>query len=159
VQFEALPDARVLRFIRRILLGLLTLGTLGMSVELLLIGHYADRNQIIPLALAGLTIGVIVWTALRPGVVALRTLQFMMLLFAGAGIVGIALHFQANAEFQRDIDPSIGGLDLVRKVVTATAPPALAPGVMVQLGLLGLVYTYRHPALREDAPGASERRA
>jgi len=23
----------------------------------------------------------------------------------------------------------------------------LAPGTMVQLGLLGLVYTYRHPAL------------
>jgi hypothetical protein len=33
------------------------------------------------------------------------------------------------------------------KVVTAKAPPALAPGVMVQLGLLGLVYTYKHPAL------------
>jgi len=37
-------------------------------------------------------------------------------------------------------------------VVEATAPPALSPGLLVQLGLLGLVYTYRHPAL-----GAAER--
>jgi hypothetical protein len=45
------------------------------------------------------------------------------------------------------MDPSLSGWPLFVKVVTAKAPPALAPGVMVQLGLLGLVYTYRHPAL------------
>jgi len=25
----------------------------------------------------------------------------------------------------------------------------MSPGIMVQLGLLGLLYTYRHPTLRE----------
>ena len=29
----------------------------------------------------------------------------------------------------------------------AKAPPVLASGIMVQFGLLGLVYAYRHPAL------------
>ena len=29
----------------------------------------------------------------------------------------------------------------------AKVPPVLAPGVMVQLGFVGLLYAYRHPAL------------
>jgi hypothetical protein len=33
----------------------------------------------------------------------------------------------------------------------AKAPPALAPASMIQLGLLGLLYTYRHPSLRSTA--------
>ena len=33
--------------------------------------------------------------------------------------------------------------------MTAKAPPALAPAGMIQMGLLGLLYTYRHPALRQ----------
>jgi hypothetical protein len=32
-------------------------------------------------------------------------------------------------------------------------PPLLAPGVMMQLGLIGLAYTYKHPALN----GAKEK--
>jgi hypothetical protein len=32
--------------------------------------------------------------------------------------------------------------------MTAKAPPALAPAGLIQLGLLGLLYTYRHPALQ-----------
>ena len=30
------------------------------------------------------------------------------------------------------------------KVLEAKVPPALAPGVMIQLGLIGLAYTYRY---------------
>lgn len=139
-----------LRFIRRAVLGIVALGIVGISVELLFINHHEDATQVIPLGLAGVALITIVWTAVKPGVASLRALQFVMLAFIGAGITGITLHFQANAEFQRDIDPELGGLALVWKVVEATAPPALAPGVMVQLGLLGLVYTYRHPALRDE---------
>jgi hypothetical protein len=36
------------------------------------------------------------------------------------------------------------------------ATPALAPGTMVQFGLLGLLYTYRHPRL--DAAERETRR-
>jgi hypothetical protein len=36
---------------------------------------------------------------------------------------------------------------LFSTVMTAKAPPAMAPGAMVQLGLIGLVYCYRHPAI------------
>jgi hypothetical protein len=52
-----------------------------------------------------------------------------------------------NVEFQRDIDPSMGELALMRKAIRAKSPPALAPGAMIQLGLIGLTSTYRHPRL------------
>jgi len=63
-------------------------------------------------------------------------------LFLVAGLAGVALHFDGAAEFQREIDPAIGAWDLVKKVMRAKAPPVLAPGVMLQLGLIGLIYTY-----------------
>jgi len=139
-----------LETVRKGILGIVALGTIGMSAELLLIGHYEDPSQLFPLvsAAAALLLMLVVW--LRPSVVLLRTLQFVMLTFVGTGITGITLHFGASAEFQREIDPSISGVALIRKVMDATAPPLLAPGVMVQLGLLGLLYTYRHPALGDD---------
>ncbi len=81
------------------------------------------------------------------GRASVRALQFVMSLFVAAGLAGVALHFQSTLEFQREIDPSLAGFGLVLKALQAKAPPALAPGVMVQLGLLGLAFAYRHPAL------------
>jgi hypothetical protein len=129
-----------LSWIRPSTLALVALGTVGMSVELVV-------------AAVGLV--TIATVAVRPRAGLIRLLQFVMLTYAGTGIIGIALHYQANAEFQREIDPALGGLALFWKVVEATAPPALAPGVMVQLGLLGLVYTYKHPALGEQEFGGA----
>ncbi|MEY4609441.1 MAG: hypothetical protein RL625_1658, partial [Gemmatimonadota bacterium] len=42
--------------------------------------------------------------------------------------------------------PSLLGLDLWVAVFRGEAPP-LAPGTLVQFGLLGLLYAYKHPAL------------
>jgi hypothetical protein len=144
-------EARALRFIRRVVLLIVALGTSGMSIELLLIGHVEDSSQLIPLVLAGIALAVVLWTVIAPRRAILRLLQLTMLSFIGAGIIGIALHFQANSEFQREMDPAIAGWDLFWSVVQATAPPALAPGVMIQLGLLGLASTYKHPALGDSA--------
>jgi hypothetical protein len=146
-------EAATLATIRLVLLGLVALGTIGMSVELALIGHWEDSDQLIPLVVAAAGLVAVTAAAVRPGVGTVRLLQFMMLTYIGTGIVGITLHYEANAEFQREIDPTLAGLALFWKVVAATAPPALAPGVMVQFGLLGLLYTYRHPALTEASFG------
>lgn len=150
-------DARTLAAVRGGLLALVAFGTLGMSVELSLIGHWEDVDQVIPLAVAASGLVAVLAVAVRPGVGTLRLLQFVMLTYIGTGLIGMTLHFKANAEFQREIDPSLGGAALFWKVVEATAPPALAPGVMVQFGLLGLVYTYRHPALKEQDFGADRK--
>jgi hypothetical protein len=133
------------------ILGIAALGTLGMSAELLLIGHYADASQLLPLIAAAVALALMVVVWLRPRVVTLRTLQFVMLTFLGIGVTGVTLHFEASVQHQRETDPASSGVALIRNVMDATSPPLLAPGVMVQLGLLGLLYTYRHPALGDEA--------
>lgn len=141
---------RTLHTVRSAVLAVVAFGIVGMSAELLLIGHYADSLQIFPLASAGAALGLIAWAAARPSVAVLRALQFVMLTFIAVGIIGVTVHFLANAELQRGTNPQIAALDLFWTVVETSAPPALAPGVMVQLGLLGLLYTYRHPALGDE---------
>lgn len=143
-------DLRILCTLRKAILSILTVALIGMSTELWLIGHHEDSNQIIPLIVVGATLVVIAWVAMRPSLVALRTMQFVMLTLAGTGVIGITLHVKAGAESQRDLNPSITTSDLVWTVVDAAAPPALAPALLVLLGALGLVYTYKHPALGDD---------
>ena len=74
------------------------------------------------------------------------TLLVMLLMIVSGG-VGMYLHLQANMEFQLEMDATLSGWALLKKSVVAKAPPALAPGAMTQLGLIGLAYTFRHPAL------------
>lgn len=107
------------------MLGLVVLGTLGVCVELAALEHYIDPNQLIPLAVSGMGLLAAAWLALAPGLAALRVWQFAMLLFVGTGITGITMHLDVASE--------------------SVDPPLLAPGLFIQLGLLGLLYTLRHP--------------
>lgn len=138
---------------RRILLAILILGIAGISLELWLLAHTEDIYQLIPLWLAALGAIAIATVALRPSVGTVRLLQAVMALFLVSGIVGMYLHFEVNMEFQLEMDPALSGMALYRKAMVAKSPPALAPGAMIQLGLVGLAYTFRHPAL---GPGRSE---
>jgi len=138
-----------LTVVRRMLLGLLVLELIGTGAELLLLSHYEDVWQIVPLALIALTLGILGWHRASRSASTIHALRVTMVLAIVSAGIGFALHYRANAEFQLDIDPSMGGPALWMKVLRAKAPPALAPGVMAHLGLLGLAYTYRHPALQE----------
>jgi hypothetical protein len=133
--------------VRRFVLVILLIGMIGSLVELILLDHDEDLNQWIPLVLLSTGILAFLLAAVRPASQVIRFLQILMAFFILAGLVGAVLHFQANLEFQTELDPSASGLPLWMKAVKAKAPPALAPGVMIQLGLLGLVYTFRHPSL------------
>ncbi len=138
--------------VRRLLLVILLIGMVGSLVELVLLEHDEDLNQWIPLVLLTAGIATSVLAATRPSARVIRVLQILMAFFILAGVVGVMLHFQANLEFQTELDPTASGLPLWLKAARAKAPPALAPGVMVQLGLLGLVYTLKHPAVKGDSP-------
>ena len=132
---------------RRILLAILILGMAGVSLELWLMAHTEDIYQQIPLWLAAAGVVTITTVALRPSIGTIRLFQAVMALFLISGIVGMYLHFQVNMEFQLEMDPALSGMALYRKAILAKSPPALAPGAMIQLGLIGLAYTFRHPAL------------
>ena len=144
-------DKNPITGVRRILLALLFLGLLGTGSDLLLLSHYEDPWQLIPLGLIAIGLIVITWHALSRGRASIRVLQGAMVLFIMSGLAGFVFHYQGNREFQLEVNPSLGGLELFLKVIRAKAPPALAPGAMIHLGLLGLAYSYRHPALAGPA--------
>ncbi len=74
-----------------------------------------------------------------------------MVLCVVAAALGTYLHYRGNAEFEREMDDAADGLVLLWRSLRG-ATPALAPGALAQLGLLGLIGTYRHPALRRRDP-------
>ena len=134
---------------RRWLLAVLVLGICGLGAELVLLVHYEALDQSIPLGLGAAGLAVLAWVTVAPGSGSVAATKAVMAGFVIAGAVGVWLHVQANAEFQRDIDPALAGLDLFWKVLQAKAPPALAPGVMVQLGLLGWLYAVLQATSRQ----------
>jgi hypothetical protein len=134
---------------RSILLGIFLVGVGGIATELWLLGHYEELDQVIPLGLAVAGAIVMLTAAVMPATTTVRVLQFVMVLCVISGFLGMWFHFQATTEFQLEMDPSLRGWALFRKAIVAKAPPALAPGSMIQLGLIGLAYTFRHPALKE----------
>jgi hypothetical protein len=145
------PEPTVLSTMRRLLLVLVTIGMLGTAADLLLLNHYENGWQMAPLALIAISLLVVAWVAVSGGTLPLVVMRAAMIGFIAAGCLGILLHYNGNSEFQREIDPSLAGWALAWKVMTAKAPPALAPASMIQLGLLGLLYTYRHPSVRPSA--------
>jgi hypothetical protein len=145
--------------IRKILLWGLVAGSTGTLLELLLIGHDEMATQFAPLVL--LVLGVLVGAAtlIAPRTAIIRTLQVLMVSFVASGVIGIVLHYQGNEAFELEMSPSRAGLSLVTKTLTG-ATPVLAPGSMALLGLVGLAFTHRHPALgSQPVPDSKEEKS
>lgn len=141
------PDAA--GFLRLVLLGIFLLGIGGLSAELLLIEHFEDLWQLTPLVLFAVSALVLLWHAAARRAVTVLAFRYVMVLFIAAGVLGVYLHYTGNVEFEREMSPELIGWGLFREAVTG-ATPALAPGAMIQLGLIGLAFTLRHPALRRE---------
>ena len=130
--------------VRRMLGAILLLGMTGTGIELLLMEHHDGAIQLIPLVLLGAGMVGVGWHLLTGSPASGTAVRGLMLLFLAAGLAGVYYHLAANLEFQRETEPALRGSALLWKALHATVPPALAPGVMVQLGLVGLAYTYSH---------------
>jgi hypothetical protein len=84
--------------------------------------------------------------ALRPSKASVRTLQVISALFVVGGLVGVWLHYDGNVEFELEMYPTRRGLVLFWEALRG-ATPALAPGSLSLLGLVGLLATLGHPLL------------
>jgi hypothetical protein len=135
--------------LRCFLLILFVLGAVGTGAELLLLGHTEDVWQWFPLVLMAVSLVTLGWRVLTRRGRSLRVFRGTMVLFVLSGGVGLWLHYHGNTEFELEMYPSLQGVELFWEAVTG-ATPTLAPGVMLELGLLGLAYTYRHPALGSE---------
>lgn len=130
--------------LRQLLLALVLIGIVGLEVELALLRHAESATQWIPHV--ALVIGLIATAAVyfRPAPATLRAFQAIMAGFLVVGALGVYLHLQGNVEFALERDPSLTGAGLIWKALRG-ATPALAPGALAQLGLLGLLYSHKHP--------------
>ena len=136
-------------YLRRVLLAIWVFGLLGVAAELVLLEHYEDFKQFIPFVVIAGGLGAAAWLVTRPGRAATRAFGAVVVLFVLSGLIGLVLHYAGNAEFERERDPSIGGVALVWESLTG-ATPALAPGTMILLALIGYaVLVSRRP---EDVP-------
>jgi len=133
--------------LRRALLAILVLGIAGTEIELLLLKHFDGYKQFAPLILLTVSLLVLAWYGLTKSATSLRALQCTMVACLVSGGVGVILHFIGNIEYAQDSNPSIAGSELYLEAVMGSTP-TLAPGTMVQLALVGLAFTFRHPRLR-----------
>jgi hypothetical protein len=141
--------------LRWLLLGLLAVGLIVTAADLLLIDHHEDLWQLIPLLLIGTALAVVAWHVVARDSKSLRALQALMVMFIISGATGVVLHYRGNMAFQLEMDPTQSGWSLFNKVIRAKAPPAMAPSAMAQLGLIGLIYAFRHPVRSSAAPSSA----
>jgi hypothetical protein len=132
--------------LRRLVLAVLVLALVGIGVELLLLEHTEGFWQLLPVGLIAAALVELVGFGLSGRSAFLRLFQATMVLFVIAGPLGVYQHYSGNAEFELEMVPAMLGLELFKESMTG-ATPVLAPGTMLQLGLLGLAFTFRHPVL------------
>lgn len=126
----------------------------GTLAELLLLEHFEDAWQWAPIALLGAALLTMVWHALDRGPTTLNVLRGLMVLSVLSGAVGLLLHYKGNVEFELEMYPDLSGWQLFRDSMMG-ATPALAPGAMLQIGLVGLAWTFRHPAFKPESQAQS----
>lgn len=132
--------------LRMLLFAIFFVSAIGIGAELFLLEHTESLWQWIPFAALGMGLITGAAAVVRPRPSTVRAFQGVMTLFVASGLTGLFLHYRGNVEFELEMYPSLAGAELVWKALTG-ATPALAPAVMVQLGMLGLAACFRHPAV------------
>jgi hypothetical protein len=144
-------DPAPLSIVRRLLLATLLLSLAGTVGELLLLEHFEDAWQYAPIVLMGAAFLVLIWHALAAGPTTLNVFRVLMVLFIVSGALGVLLHYRGNVEFELEMYPDLSGWKLFKDTMMG-ATPALAPGAMAQIGLVGLAWAFRHPAGQRSTP-------
>ena len=133
-------DPRPLAAVRRLILLVLLLGMSGLLTELLLLAHYEDNAQWIPLGVVSAGLAGLGLEIVRPRRWTLGLVRIVMVLFLVTGPLGMYLHYRGSREFQLEVDPTKSGVTLMWSVLRAKSPPTLSPGTLIPMGLLGLGY-------------------
>jgi len=128
------PGSRMARAIRATVL----VGLLGTVVDLLLLGHTDGALQLEPLVVLGMSIGVTTWRLADRAGLSSIPFRVCMLLNIASGGVGVLLHYRGNVGFELEMSPGMSGWELFAQAMTG-ATPALAPGAMVLVGVIGMI--------------------
>ena len=154
LKIDAPSSEAILTVVRRALVFILVVAMAGILVELLLIEHFEDAWQWAPIGLLAASLIVLGWHGLERGATSLNVLRGLMVLSMASGLVGLLLHYKGNVEFELEMYPDLSGWKLFKDAMMG-ATPALAPGAMLQIGLVGLSWTFRHPAFKSGPDAQS----
>src|SRR5687768_15030496 len=106
-------DVLVLARLRRVLLAVVAFGLAGTAVDLVLLAHYEDALQWAPLVIVVACLLAVGWHAISPGGISLPIMRAAMATALAGAVTGVVLHYRGSMEFQLEVDPSIGGVDLL----------------------------------------------
>ncbi len=122
------------------LYGLAMVMFAGTMLELLAAQHFADPIQLIPFVLcaAGLVAVLLAWQ--RPGREAVQTMRGLMVLTAGASLLGVWKHIEGNLGFVLELHPDATGRELIVGGLTGRAP-LLASGALAVTGVIAIAAT------------------
>ena len=126
--------------ITRLILIAIAFMSVGLSIELYLLEHYEGILQFIPIICVslGLILSLVLFRFRNKTIQNLFNISLILLV--ASGLTGIFLHLKANYEFEKEIRPSINGMDLFMESLSG-ALPSLAPGSLILLALIGYSYT------------------
>ena len=125
---------------QKLLLAIVLFSAGGTFTELLLLEHTEEIYQLIPVILLGLAFVASLAVLVKPVKSTITFLRIVMVLCLISALVGVYLHYLANVEFVLERHPRLTGIALFKEAIMG-ALPALAPGAMAQLSLIGLLAT------------------
>ena len=108
-------------------------------MELYLLDHYEDTQQLIPILCIAISLVAALVLFYRRNKTTISLFKGLLFLTALSGVYGVYLHLQANYEFELEMKPSLSGWELFTESLSG-ALPALAPASMVALALIGYSY-------------------
>jgi hypothetical protein len=152
---EALDGLETATILRRGVLGLVALGIVGTTVELVFLRHWSSATETIvwPI-MAALAVAFVAMIRL-PSAGVVQVVRVVALVAAAFAIIGMGFHVAENltaGPLDRDyaaIWDTMPAYEQWFAAVTGAVGPAptLAPGVLAEMGLALLLSTIRHPAL------------
>ena len=124
---------------KQLIIAALLFMMVGTALELYLLGHYEDTLQLIPIICIGASIITLILLFFRRTKWTIGLYKLVLGLSALSGFYGTYLHLQANYEFEVEMKPTVKGWELFVESLSG-ALPALAPGSMIVLALIGYSY-------------------
>lgn len=138
---KGVQDIATHRFkVNRLLMLTLVFMALGTLAELILIDHYEDTWQLIPILLIGISILLFILLKWKPSMVLTSLFRVFMALCILSGLLGTWLHLNANMEFEAELHSSASSWSVFINSLSG-ALPTLAPGSMIVFGLIGYSQT------------------
>lgn len=139
-------------YLFRLLLAIWSFGLFGTIGELLLLEHFDGVLQSIPLVFIAIGMVTSIWFVRSASRASIKAFELTLVVFALSGAAGLFLHYRGNVAFEKERDPALNGVHLMWEAIRG-ATPALAPGTMVFLALIGVAVMLADPRQPLRSPG------